>query len=176
MPLIALYTGARLEEICQLHLDDIHEVDGIWVLDINNKGEKNVKSQTSARLVPVHSKLIELGMIKYCKILLNQGQERLFPELNKGKKGYSAQAGRWFNDRYKGKMGVVSTLKSFHSFRHTMIDQLKQKGTIEYNIKALAGHKNDSITTGLYGKPPEPKALLPVIEQLTFPVQPKPFL
>jgi len=36
-PLIALYTGARMNEICQLHLDDIKETESIYYIDINEK-------------------------------------------------------------------------------------------------------------------------------------------
>mgnify|MGYP003145113323 FL=1 len=36
LPLIGLYSGARIQEICQLELTDIYEVSGILVLDINS--------------------------------------------------------------------------------------------------------------------------------------------
>lgn len=176
LPLIALYTGARIDEICQLHLDDIHQVDGVWVFDINDKDEKKLKTLSSKRLVPIHSRLIELGLIKYHKALLKQGEERLFPELKKGKDGYSTQAGRWFNDRHRKTMGVNGKDKTFHSFRHTMTNQLKQKGNTLSHVGALTGHQDESITFGLYGSAYEPNVLLPVIEQLTFPIKPKPFM
>jgi integrase len=82
VPLIGLYSGMRLEEICQLHLEDIREVDGVWVFDVNQKGDKRVKTKSSERLVPVHSRLIELGLLEYVEKLRAQGQERLF--LNSG--------------------------------------------------------------------------------------------
>lgn len=37
VPLIGLYSGLRLEEICQLHCDDIVSEDGIWYFDINEE-------------------------------------------------------------------------------------------------------------------------------------------
>ena len=36
-PLIALYSGMRLEEICQLHLSDIVKVDGVLCFSINEE-------------------------------------------------------------------------------------------------------------------------------------------
>lgn len=42
--------------------------------------------------------------------------------------------------------------KCFHSFRHTVANQLKQNGISETVIAELLGHKNDNITTGRYGK------------------------
>jgi hypothetical protein len=44
LPLLGLFTGARLEELCQLHLADIHQVDSTWVFDINAAGEKKLKN------------------------------------------------------------------------------------------------------------------------------------
>jgi hypothetical protein len=38
LPLLGLHTGARLNELCQLELNDIHQQDGIWVFDINSSG------------------------------------------------------------------------------------------------------------------------------------------
>jgi hypothetical protein len=30
LPLLGLYTGCRIEELCQLHVEDVRQVDGIW--------------------------------------------------------------------------------------------------------------------------------------------------
>jgi integrase len=66
IPLIALYSGMRREEICQLQCSDIRQVEGIWVFDINDKGEKTTKTEASYRLVPIHSKLLEMGFLTFC--------------------------------------------------------------------------------------------------------------
>ena len=60
--------------------------------------------------------------------------------------------------------------KTYHSFRHTVADHLKQKGVAKEKISAILGHKDESITTGWYGKPYEPAILVPVIEMLQFSV------
>ena len=49
LPLLGLHTGARIEELCQLHLEDIREDSGTWVLDINDNAEKRLKSLSSCR-------------------------------------------------------------------------------------------------------------------------------
>lgn len=59
-PLIALYTGARAEEIASLGRDDVYQLLGIWVFHI--RGGKTVNAQ---RIVPVHNVLIELGWLQY---------------------------------------------------------------------------------------------------------------
>ncbi|MEE8514588.1 MAG: DUF6538 domain-containing protein, partial [Gammaproteobacteria bacterium] len=44
LPLIAAFSGMRLEEISQLHRSDLREIDGLWAFDINAKGDKRLKS------------------------------------------------------------------------------------------------------------------------------------
>jgi site-specific recombinase XerD len=41
VPLIAVFSGLRQEEICQLHVDDVRQEDGIWYFDINNRPPRN---------------------------------------------------------------------------------------------------------------------------------------
>ena len=70
-PLIALYSGMRLEEICQLHLSDIVKMDGVLCFSINEESGgsgyvKHVKSSAGIRKVPVHPHLWdELGLEKF---------------------------------------------------------------------------------------------------------------
>ncbi|WP_157946801.1 tyrosine-type recombinase/integrase [Thalassobius sp. I31.1] len=61
--LLAMFTGARLNEICQIEIADIQQTDGIWVLNITDEGENNkrLKARASKRQVPLHSELIRLG-------------------------------------------------------------------------------------------------------------------
>ncbi len=70
-PLIALYTGMRVEEICQLYIGDIVQIDGIWCFSVNentdNKGHfKHVKSLAGIRNIPVYPYLWEsIGFKKF---------------------------------------------------------------------------------------------------------------
>ncbi|MFN5745001.1 MAG: hypothetical protein ACK443_02780 [Methylococcaceae bacterium] len=79
VPLLALFTGARLAELVQLHCSDVYSVDGIWVLDLNELDGKFLKSENSKRIVPIHSALIELGFLDFVK-LRKKTSPRLFPE------------------------------------------------------------------------------------------------
>jgi len=167
LPLLGIYTGARLEELCQLHLEDISEHNDMWVLDLNDKAEKGVKTASGKRLVPVHSQLIELGLVDRVEALKRKSEIRLFPELKQQSSGYSQAASKWFA-RYRKRCGVSEEGKVFHSFRHTFADTLKQKGAEQQKIAALMGHVDQSITTGRYGKPYEPEGLKDVIEMLDF--------
>jgi integrase len=167
LPLLALHTGARIEELSQLHLDDIRQDKNIWLIDINDKLEKKLKTSSCERLLPIHSKLISLGLIKYADRLRARGETRLFPELVKRLDGYSADASKWFG-RFRKRIGVTSSKKTFHSFRHTVADTLKQKGIPYEQVAAILGHKDQTMTFGTYGKSFGVNVLQPVIEELKF--------
>lgn len=51
LPVIALFTGMRREEICQLHLEDMLIEQGIWVFDLFEKREDKRKTQAGQRRV-----------------------------------------------------------------------------------------------------------------------------
>ena len=170
LPLLGLYTGARINEVCQLHLADIRQEQGVWVLDINDQGTKQLKTLASTRLVPLHSRLVELGFLEYVERLRARAETRLFPELKHQRDGYSQAAQKWFNARYRSACGITQKGKSFHSFRHTFINQLKQRSVDGKKIGAMVGHADDSMTTGRYGKPYEPAVLKEVIELLSYPL------
>lgn len=55
LPLLGRATGARLEELCQLRVDDFIEHQGIWCIRIDDRREgQNLKSASSRRLLPLH--------------------------------------------------------------------------------------------------------------------------
>jgi integrase len=164
LPWLGLYTGARLEELCQLHLPDIRQEGGIWVIDINGKDEKRMKTPAAERLVPIHSRLIELGLLERVSMLQSKGENRLFPELRQTRDGYGQAASKWFA-RHRTRFGIN---KQFHSLRHTFVDELRQKGSDHKKIAALVGHVDESETGGRYGKPFLPEVLQPVVEMLCF--------
>ena len=84
LPLLALYTGATLAELCQLHLSDIYQhkaFDGSehWIIDINKSENKRLKNKFRARLIPVSKVLINLGLIDYVQSLSLTSEVKLFP-------------------------------------------------------------------------------------------------
>jgi integrase len=168
LPLIALFTGMRIEEIAQLRCRDIRQVDGVWVMDVNCSDGNRLKNQNSQRLIPIHSELLSIGLLDHVKKTIAFGHERLWPEFKRGTYGsYSAGYSKWFS-HYKIRTGIADPKKTFHSFRHTFIDQLKQLDVPDGKIQELVGHANHSITTGRYGKPYRPAALKEIIESLSY--------
>lgn len=153
-PLIGLYTGARLNEICQLEVADIKMIDGIWCFDFNDEGEgKSLKNTASRRVVPIHDRLLELGILERLETLRLRGVTRFFPEFEfTSKEGYGRALGRWFNERFLVQLGIKSKDLVFHSFRHTMVTRLLQAGIEENLVKAIVGHTRHGVTQQHYFK------------------------
>jgi integrase len=141
-----------------LHLEDIRKESGVWVFDINDKHEKSLKNLSSIRLIPIHSQLIDLGLLDHVKTHKANGEHRLFPELHKRRDGYGQAVSKWFQG-FKKRCGF-DTGKNFHSFRHTFITHLKHKQVDPFMIHELDGHAINSETMGRYGKRYTPEILL----------------
>ncbi|CVI54557.1 Site-specific recombinase XerD [Agrobacterium deltaense NCPPB 1641] len=152
--LIGIYTGARLGEIAQLHLKDIHQEDGIWVFNMNEEGDrKSLKTSAARRLVPIHSKLIEAGLLDYVQNMTNRNATKLFPDFSYDpKNGWGRQQSRWFNDRLLVQLGLKSKTRVFHSLRHTVNTRLLQAGVADPLVKSIIGHEQDGMTHRQYFK------------------------
>lgn len=170
LPLLGLFTGARIEELCQLHLQDLRKVDGIWVFDLNDGPGRELKNDSSKRFIPIHPELIRLGLVKYAETLRKNGEVRLFPELNAVKGKYSHHPSIWFG-KLKTRLGFPARQKVFHSFRHRMADMLREVRAEDYLIKRILGHETGTVTHDLYGDSKGlVKPLYSVLKQVDFDV------
>ena len=160
LPLLGRFTGARLEELCQLRLNDFIQQHNIHCIriDDNNEGQM-LKNSSSRRVIPIHPTLINLGLLQYVGTVGATGANRLFPELDpiRGKLGHAPS--KWFG-RYKTKRGITDPKKTFHSFRHTLIDDLRDSGVQDSLIKRIVGHEDSSVTFSVYGSRAPTKAML----------------
>ena len=166
--LLAPHSGIRLNELAQLHVNDIRKIKRIWCFVISattddslgKENSKKLKNLSSERIVPIHQTLIELGFLNFVEQQKRLGHVRLFPEIKTKKKdSYGAILGEWFSRNKKKYYSIDSTKKTFHSFRHTFANALKQQ-SVPYEIAAgLLGHSYGGETYGRYGKDYDPKIL-----------------
>ncbi|MFM2599089.1 site-specific integrase [Vibrio fortis] len=163
LPLLGLYTGARLNELCQLYKQDIIKQDGIWVIKVDDqhKGQR-LKNNRSRRMIPIHEKLLELGFLDYIESVQH---ERIFPALKEERDGFATAASKWFG-RFKSKLGFERGY-DFHSFRHTVATQLKNAEVSPILAGELLGHSQNNITYDRYGKTVCTKKLKKTIETVT---------
>ncbi|WP_156473455.1 site-specific integrase [Neptuniibacter pectenicola] len=157
LPLIGMYSGARLEEICQLYLQDIVVKDGLYMIRISpddDEGvgkEVNIKNKASHRNIPVHSDLIRIGFLDYVNELRADGEIRLFPDLNKDnpKKRFGYSVSKWFGDTMRKTIEYEKSCGyGIHSFRKLFVQRLQNVTDVPREVRmALVGHsvgKGDS--------------------------------
>jgi integrase len=144
LPLIALFTGARLNEICQLTTRDIGIHENIDTLSILDEDSKRLKTIASRRIIPIHSQLIELGFLDYVSSIQSG---RLFPELPEdlARPGNFGPKSSELFTAYRRKCGVGEikerSSKVFHSFRATLISALRKANVPKDRRTRLAGHE-----------------------------------
>ena len=146
IPLLALYSGARSSELCQLHVADITQIEGIWVIDINeNHAVKTVKTKASRRQVPVHSELIRLGFLEYADATRAAGHERLWPALSLREGKPSHTFSKWFNTKPR-LANPAASIPDFHSLRHTVRTTMTAAKISEQVQDKITGHESHGST------------------------------
>lgn len=153
VPLISLFMGLRLTEALQLERADVVKKDNVWCVSVNSKDGKSIKTKSSERFVPIHPVLLEIGLLEYTSHHVG----RLWP-ISLSNKRPSNAFSCWFSRRVKPLITQQSG-KTFHSLRHTFVDELKQSGVEEQIIAELVGHSRGSITMERYGKKYLPKIM-----------------
>jgi integrase len=145
VPLIAAFTGMRVEEICQLHVSDVmrDEKHG-WYFNINSLGGKTLKTESSRRNVPIHRELLELGILGVIEAAQSANEMHLFWDLAPDKYGRrSSRFSKKWNRHMRSvlKLGEDDRTRSFHSFRHLFKEHCRSCGIGEDANDALTGHR-----------------------------------
>jgi len=138
--LLGLYSGARLNELCQLQCPDLRCEDGIWYLSIDDlvddeDGEQSIKNEGSRRNVPLHPAIIESGFLAF----VGRRQGRVFADLEFDEmQGYGKAASKALNKHIRRL--IPDRRKVFHSFRHTFKSLARNAGMPEDVHDFLTGH------------------------------------
>jgi integrase len=150
LPLLAAFTGARLEELGQALVEDCKEEGGIAYLDLRVIEEgKRLKRSSARRMIPIHAQLIACGFLDYVRERREAGGRRLFPEVVSERTEVRAAWSKWWG-RYARKLGITDKRKVFHSFRHSFKDACRAAGIEEAIYDAIQGHSGGGAGRG-YG-------------------------
>jgi integrase len=152
LPWLALYSGARLGELAQLLVSDVRQEHGHWILHVTTEGSaaKRTKTGGSQRIVPVHSRLIQLGFDRYHARAVALGSKQLF-DIKADARGYFSGEPSKFFGNYLQDIGVKAGRElNFHSFRHTAADAFRRAGFADEEFAPLLGHTKATMT-GKYG-------------------------
>ena len=171
LPLLALYTGARTQDLLALRRCDIKitpeqpdiarlkcgsvdedaSVVGIPYIDLTDTMEKELKTARSNRVIPIHPFIWEtLGFGNYVQSF--ESKQSLFGDQIKANGELSDSFGKWFT-RYRRSVCVgrqagdkVGRDVVFHSFRHTVKRDLRLKRCDESIVHEVIGHDDGTET------------------------------
>ena len=167
LPLLALYSGARINELSQLNVDDVilegqtanYKVEADDPDLVNEP--RSLKSLSSKRRVPIHKHILELGFAEYVSERKRKKHKKLFGGLKYNKKNkWGSDATQFFTrldnntGGYFKKVNVHTSAldgKVFHSFRHLFISKLRNEVLMDmqnsqYVIESITGHERISVS------------------------------
>jgi len=176
LPLISLYSGLRLEEACQLLVADVGPILGIDCFLIRPGKGKILKSPSAERQVPIHSMLKRLGFLGHVQTMRERGQERLFPELERGGKHklFGYRFSKRFTD-YRRAVGLYEPLRDFHSLRHSFATNAINRRADANAVSAVLGHTFPGETLGRYFKGFKPEVVVDAVERVDYGIDYKVF-
>lgn len=150
VPWLGAYSGARVSELCQLRVDDVVEVDGIWCMKFDPEAGP-LKNNSSERTIPLHPALVDGGFLTFVKSV-KKGP--LFPHLAPDKFGKRGGNGTKAIGRFVRSLGITDTrLSPSHSWRHRIKTQGRRHGLAKDILEAITGHGRKTVADS-YGEFP----------------------
>tara|TARA_R110002051_G_scaffold225076_2_gene288023 strand:+ start:88 stop:1761 length:1674 start_codon:yes stop_codon:yes gene_type:complete len=175
LPVAALATGMRLEELASIKRTEVINRDGITAFDLTARpttGANRVKNGSARRMVPISAALEATGFLAW----LNEGEgEFVFAGLEEsadGKRG--TKFGKWFgrfakaNATIKGE-GIDHPSKTFHSFRHTWKRAARMSEAKEEVHDLLSGHSDGNGVARGYGRGADLATLKEAMDLISIP-------
>lgn len=138
---IMAFSGLRINEAAQLQREDIKEADGVPYFDIHAGDGRLLKTASSQRVVPIHSKLIEAGILNYP-----------FPPI--AGYGPDLKPGRALSEKFtnwRRAQGINRPNVSAHSLRSTFAQAMDVANVSITDAAILLGHSR-AISFGVYSK------------------------
>jgi integrase len=163
LTVLAMYTGARIEELCQLKTDDVDFGDGGRPIALHIR---EGKTQAARRRIPVHpvitplvKRLVENADDNGYLIpdLLTTGDDHKRSVLVSKRFGYAC-----------GRAGLTDPALTFHSLRNTFAQRLENAGVPHETAKLLTGHKRQDMTYGVYSPGPNWDRLVDAVGKVTY--------
>ncbi|GAA0704591.1 tyrosine-type recombinase/integrase [Dokdonella soli] len=160
--LLGLYTGARLDELCNIRRQDVREAQEGYLLRI----EKS-KTEAGVRTIAVcHS--LPASVIQRRLDMQRDAAGSLFEELKPG--GYDGKLswavskafGRW-----RTKRGLIGET-DFHSFRRTVITLLENRRVTPSHLASFVGHEGGNLAHDVYSDGPWDATVLAVAKGIHY--------
>jgi len=160
LPLIAAYSGARLGDLADLEKSNFVKKGDIDCVIIGNR-----KTGAPARTIPIHSRLIWLGILEYVEAL-KEGQKLFHIQKHRREGEYNW---KWYMVNLR--KHIQEPRKVFHSWRATIASRLNDAGVNSVHRADILGHErvSDCETDRTYTSITQIQTLRIAIEKLDYP-------
>lgn len=141
---LTAYTGARLEEIAQLARKNVREIDGVWVIEIEDLDGRQIKEDP--RLVPIHPAICD----DFVAWVEGGKGDRVFTS-------FTLKGGRYGNKlsgdfaRLMDRAGLTDPRLVFHSLRHTLKREMSNARVDPDARRLILGHRPKDAHDGYAG-------------------------
>lgn len=157
LPILAIFTGARLNELGQLTRSDI-VIGPTPYIRITDQSDdrmiyKRLKNAASRRDVPIHPKLMDIGFLEFVKSTENRHVFYDLPHPTSAEDYEPTKAYSQYFGRLLKKLELKTSSKTFHSFRHTFIDAARSARLDSRVISQIVGHETAPQLRELLGSP-----------------------
>lgn len=188
LPLIGLFTAMRVAEMSALEVSDFSVFDGVHCVRVKEhqalspevEGSR-LKTVASRRTLPLHPKLIDLGLLDYVEQRRAAGLKHLWDGLSwEAKSGYGRYPSSDFRKLAKEVGVYVERRKVLHSLRSTLSQALESAGMATEHIDRLLGHEVKSTRAINYSRRKDGTAV-PIalkhrqLSSVKFPINVKPW-
>jgi integrase len=181
---LAMYSGARVGELCALRPEDFF-IEGEEIPHFKIRAYQapesgvliNPKNKNSIRSIPIHKDLERLGVTNYVLSCKEMGLQRIFPELPLIRGSYGSNASKWFTAFKRRNLCNAKEdhkKKTFHSFRHTFINKLISSNIKTNTIEDIVGHRRQSKDTinANYRDPTAMREMYTAISKISYDISP----
>jgi integrase len=113
----------------------------VFLIVPDSQEGKRVKTEAGERFIPVHPELERIGFLNYVAQMRrgHSADSRLFPDVTESSTGYLSNNFSKYFARFLDSVGITHKRKSFHSFRHTFRDALRETDIPLERVCALSG-------------------------------------
>ncbi|CAG8865303.1 hypothetical protein PS627_01207 [Pseudomonas fluorescens] len=140
--LLGSYTGARIEELCQLKREHVIDQDGIQSFNIAAS-----KTKAGIRIVPVHPALTTV----VSRLMQDSTDDYLIPVSTKNQYGKRSHAISKAFGRLRTSLGFGPQYV-FHSIRNTVVTYLARADVSGPLIAEIVGHETGTVTFDVYAR------------------------
>ena len=131
---LCAYTGIRLQEGAQLARTNVRQLEGAWIIEVDDLDDRTVKSETSVKQIPLHPAIRD----EFVAWARGGKGDRVFASFALGVRGVNKLSGDFA--RLMDRAGLTDPRLVFHSLRHTLKREMNNARLDPDMRRQILGH------------------------------------